>query len=416
MTRDGEAWLTIVGIGEDGLSALSDEAHMALAGAEAIFGGERHLSMLGSSRAEQFVWTTPFSDNLEAIEAWEDRRVVVLASGDPMWFGVGAILVKRFGSEAVTIMPGLSAFQLAAARLGWALAEVACLTAHGRPVEALMRNVLPGARLLVLTGGEEGPRDIARLLTSRGYGQSRLVVCEAMGGYRERLRATSAGAYELDDVDPLNVVAIECRAGLAAEPRPCVPGLPDDAFVHDGKMTKRVLRALAISALAPLPGQRLWDVGAGSGSIAIEWLRAGTRLSAIAIEPRPERCAMIAENALTLGTPELLILEGEAPEALADLPSPDAIFIGGGLTDGVFQACWAALRPGGRLAAHAVTLESEAILIELHARHGGELMRIAVETAAPVGSYHAFKPSMTVVHWHVERPLGATMRRSESAA
>ncbi|MER0239868.1 precorrin-6y C5,15-methyltransferase (decarboxylating) subunit CbiE [Fulvimarina sp. MAC8] len=400
---DDAAWLTIVGIGEDGLSALSDETHIAIAEADAIFGGDRHLAMLGSTRAEQTAWASPFEANLEAIENLAGENVVVLATGDPLWYGVGATLSKRFGPESLRVIPSLSAFQLAAARLVWPLQDCTCLTAHGRPVENLVRHAAPDARLIVLTSGRDGPREIAKLLTARGYGQSRLVVCENLGGYDERVRETRAADFHLPDVGPLNTVAIECRAGLAATPRPRVPGLPDDAFVHDGKMTKRVMRALAIAALAPTPGDLLWDVGAGCGSIGIEWLRADARLSAIAIEPREDRCAMIAENASALGTPDLRIVAGEAPAAFTDLPAPDAIFIGGGLTDGIFDACWENLKPGGRLVAHAVTLESEAILIDLHARFGGELSRIGVEIAEKVGPYRGFKPSMTVVHWHVTK-------------
>ncbi|MDY8109349.1 precorrin-6y C5,15-methyltransferase (decarboxylating) subunit CbiE [Fulvimarina sp. 2208YS6-2-32] len=399
-----DAWLTVIGIGEDGLSALSDDAHMAIAEADAIFGGARHLEMLGQTRSEQFAWGSPFERNLAAIEALEGENVVVLATGDPLWFGVGATLARRFGESAVRVIPSLSAFQLVAARLAWALQDCECLTAHGRPIETLVRFAAPGARLIVLTSGEDAPRDIARLLTARGYGQSRLVVCENLGGYDERVRTALAADFDLDDIDPLNTVAIECRAGLAATPRPSVPGLPDDAFVHDGKMTKRVMRSLAIAALAPIPGDLLWDVGAGSGSIGIEWLRASPRLSAIAIEPREDRCAMIAENALALGTPDLTIVRAKAADAFADLPAPDAVFIGGGLTDGVHATCWQRLKPGGRLVAHAVTLESESILIDLHAQLGGELLRIGVETVEKVGPYRGFKPSMTVIHWHVTKP------------
>ncbi|EAU43085.1 Precorrin-6Y C5,15-methyltransferase (decarboxylating) [Fulvimarina pelagi HTCC2506] len=394
------AWLTVVGIGEDGLSALSDEAHIVLAEADAIFGGERHLEMLGATRAEQTAWTSPFEANLDAIENLAGENVVVLATGDPLWYGVGATLAKRFGSDAIRVIPSLSAFQLAAARLVWPLQDCVCLTAHGRPVENLVRHTAPGARLIVLTGGSEGPREIARVLTARGYGQSRLYVCENLGGYDERVRETGAAGFHLTDIMPLNTVAIECRAGPAATPRPRLPGLPDDAFVHDGKMTKRVMRALALAALAPMPGDLLWDVGAGCGSIGVEWLRVDARLSAIAIEPREDRCAMIRENATALGTPDLQIVAGEAPVAFAGLLAPDAIFIGGGLTDGIFDACWENLKPGGRLVAHAVTLESEVILIDLHARLGGELSRIGVEIAEKVGPYRGFKPSMTVVHWH----------------
>ena len=219
------------------------------------------------------------------------------------------------------------------------------------------------------------------------------------------MRAARALDFDLDDVADLNTLAVECVAGRAAEPRPLVPGLPDDAFVHDGKMTKREVRALAIAALEPLPGQLLWDVGAGSGSISVEWMRSARGARAIAIEPVEERCAMIAENARAFGVPDLAIVTGEAPEALRGLQAPDAVFVGGGLTDGVFDAAFEALKPGGRIAAHAVTLESEAILLDLHTRLGGELMRVGVERAEPVGPYRGFRPAMPVIHWHCRKAL-----------
>jgi len=405
-------WLTIVGMGDDGLASLSQEALTALDRASVIFGGERHLKLLGETRAETIVWSTPFADALRRLMGYAGQPTVVLATGDPMWFGVGATLARHLEPQDMRILPAQSAFSLAAAKLRWPLQATECLTVHGRPVDQLARHLAPGERLLVLSADKDSPRSIARLLTSRGFGQSRLTVMEHLGGADERVRETVAAGYDLSDEADLNLVGIECVAGRAASPRPTTVGLPDDAFVHDGKMTKRVLRALAVATLCPLPGARLWDIGAGAGSIAIEWLRAAPRTQAVAIEPKPERCRMIAENAATLGVPELQIIEGEAPQALAGLTAPDAIFIGGGLSDGVFDAAYEALRPGGRLVAHAVTLESEAMLIDLHARFGGELMRVAVDRAEPVGPYRGFKPSMPVVHWHVEKPFAAPAERS----
>ncbi|TFF25667.1 precorrin-6y C5,15-methyltransferase (decarboxylating) subunit CbiE [Jiella endophytica] len=397
-------WLTVIGIGDAGLASLTSEALDALDRAATIFGGERHLAMLGVSDAETILWGRPFSDGLEALLARAGTPTVVLATGDPMWFGIGATLARHVPPEDMRVFSAPSAFSLAAARLGWPLQDTACLTVHGRPVDQLSRHLFPGERLLVLSEDAGSPREIARLLTSRGFGQSRLVVMEHLGGEQERILAAGAAGYDLEDGADLNLVAIECVAGRAATPRPVVAGLPDDAFVHDGKMTKRTLRALAIAALEPMPGALLWDVGAGAGSIAVEWLRGAPRSRAIAIEPLAERCAMIAENASTLGVPELLIVEARAPEALAGLDRPDAVFIGGGLSDGVFDAAWQALKPGGRMVAHAVTLESEAILIDLHGRLGGELMRIAIDRAETVGPFRGFKPAMPVVHWHLTKP------------
>ncbi|MCB8838654.1 precorrin-6y C5,15-methyltransferase (decarboxylating) subunit CbiE [Aurantimonas sp. VKM B-3413] len=401
--RTGGPWLTVVGIGDAGLASLSGEALAALDRAEAIFGGERHLSMLGDTAAETILWDKPFSDSLDRLLERTGFPTVVLATGDPMWFGVGATLARHVPADEMRVIPAPSAFSLAASRLRWPLADCTCLTVHARPVDALSRHLAPDARLLILSEDETSPREIARILTARGYGPSRITICEHLGGERERLLTTTAAGFDLEDGASLNTVAIECSAGRAATPRAQVPGLPDDAFVHDGKMTKRVLRALAIAALEPLPGALLWDVGAGSGSIAVEWLRAGPRMAAIAIEPKPERLAMIAENAATLGVPDLRMLEGAAPAAYAGLPAPDAVFIGGGLTDGVFDGAFDALKPGGRIVAHAVTLESEAILLDLHARLGGELMRIGVERAEKVGPYRGFKPAMPVLHWHLTK-------------
>lgn len=403
--RGGDGpWLTIVGIGDGGLASLTGEALDAIDRATAIFGGERHLAMLGETAAETIVWETPFSAALDRLLDRAGTPTVVLATGDPMWFGVGATLARHVVSEAMLVLPAPSAFSLAASKLGWPLQATACLTVHGRPVDQLSRHLFPGEKLLVLSEDSASPREIARLLTSRGFGQSRMVVMEHLGGEREQVRETLAAGYDLEDEADLNLVAILCVAGRAATPRPTVAGLPDDAFVHDGKMTKRTLRALAIAALEPMPGALLWDVGAGAGSVAVEWLRAAVRTRAVAIEPKPERCAMIAENAATLGVPELLLVEGSAPGAYGGLEAPDAVFIGGGLSDGVFAAAWEALKPGGRMVAHAVTLESEAMLIELHGQLGGELMRIAIDRAEKVGPFRGLKPSMPVIHWHVTKP------------
>ena len=396
-------WLTVVGIGDAGLATLTPEARAALCAATVIFGGKRHLAMLGEHRARRVEWARPFARSIDAIAERHGQPTVVLATGDPMWFGVGATLARAFPPEEMRVLAAPSAFSLAAARLGWLLEETACLTIHGRPVEAVARYLQPATRLLVLSEDGTSPRALARLATSRGYGPSRLTVLEHLGGPKERVRETSAADFDLADIADLNTVAIACRPGRAAEPRPMVPGLPDEGFIHDGKMTKRVLRALALAALGPMPGDLLWDVGAGSGSISVEWLRSGRGLRAFAIEPVEARRSMIAGNAAAFGVPELQIVAGRAPGAFAALEAPDAVFLGGGLSDGVFEPAFAALKAGGRIVAHAVTLESEAILIGLHARHGGDLMRVGVEKAEAVGAYRGFKPSMTVVHWHLTK-------------
>ena len=405
MDEPERPWLTVIGIGDSGIDSLSSEALDALHAAETIFGGERHLAMLKGFSARTIPWALPLKEGIAELVAFSGNPTAVLATGDPMWFGIGATLAGTLEPGEMRVLPSPSAFSLAASRLGWPLQDCDCLTVHGRPVEALNRVLAPGARLLAYSQDGESPRAIARLLTGRGFGASRVVVLEHLGGDEERIRAATALDFDLNDVADLNMVAVECVAGRAAEPRPLVPGLPDDAFVHDGKMTKRVLRALAIASLEPLPGQLLWDIGAGSGSISVEWMRSARGARAIAIEPVEERCAMIAENAQAFGVPDLAIVTGEAPEALRGLQAPDAVFVGGGLTDGVFETAFEALKPGGLIAAHAVTLESEAILLDLHARLGGELMRVGVERAEPVGPYRGFRPAMPVLHWHYRKAL-----------
>lgn len=403
--RGASPWLTVIGIGDGGLASLTAEQQAALAEAEIVFGGERHLAMLGREALRTMRWRTPFLDSLADLEANRHRRVVILATGDPMWFGVAGTLAGRYGPDEMRVLPGPSAFQLAAARLGWALEEVDCISAHGRDHAAIQRFVLPGARLLVLSADGRTPGRIGQLLRSRGYGESRVTVLQHLGGRSEAAIHTTADALADDAFADLNLVAVRCVADVAAPLLPQVAGLPDEAFVHDGKMTKRVARALAIAALAPYPDALLWDIGAGCGSISVEFMRGARGAGAVAVEPVEERRRMIEANADALGVPGLTILAGKAPDALTALTAlPDAVFLGGGLSDGVFDHAWTALRPGGRMVAHAVTLESEGILLDLHARHGGELMRIEVQRAEPVGPFRGWRPAMPVVHWHVTKP------------
>ena len=398
------SWLTVIGIGEDGLDGLSRAARMLIEQAEVLVGGERHLAFVPKGRAERLMWRQPLADTLPAIAAHEGRRVVVLASGDPLWYGVGALLLHRFGREAVLVVPAPSAFSLAAARMGWPLAECTPLTLHGRPLARLAPFLAPSARLLILSEDGATPAAVAALLTERGWGESALTVLERMGGPRERRIEERAGSWSESRVADLNTVAVECVAGRSARILSRLAGLPDGAYRHDGQITKRVVRAATLAALAPLTGETLWDVGAGCGSIGIEWLRGGGG-RAIAIERDPARLALIAENAAMLGVPELDIVPGEAPAALADLPTPDAVFLGGGTgVPGVFEQVWSRLRPGGRLVANAVTVASEARLAAWHAQHGGRLTRIAVSEAEPLGGGHAWRPLMPVTQLCVSKP------------
>jgi precorrin-6Y C5,15-methyltransferase (decarboxylating) len=394
------AWLTVIGIGEDGIDGLPPIHRATLAAAELIIGGERHLAMLGATKAETQSWASPLSKTVDEILKRRGRPVVVLATGDPMHFGIGVTLAKRVARDEIAIHPHLSAFSLAAARLAWPLAEVECLTFHGRPIELLTAAVTPRQKLMILSHDSTTPGLVAARLAALGYGPSRFVVLEHMGGEKERVRESKAEDWAWNDVADLNTIAIECIAGPHAKILHRGFGLPDEAFHQDGQLTKREIRAAALSALGPLSGELLWDVGAGCGSIAIEWLRHDRGLKAVAIERDATRAAMIRDNAAALGTPNLQLVDGAAPEALRDLPTPDAIFIGGGTgRAGVIDAAWSALRPGGRLVAHAVTVESEMALFAGYHAHGGDLARLSVARVQPVGALHGWKPMMPVTQW-----------------
>jgi len=402
------AWLSLIGIGEDGIDGLSPVARALVETAELLVGGERHLAHVPSSAAERLVWLQPLAATMEKIAAAKGKHVVVLASGDPLCYGVGAILARHFSRDEMVVLPQRSAFSLAAARLVWPLEECVLLSLHGRPIESLRLHLAPGARLLALSSDGETPVEIAHLLKDSGWGPSALSVFAHMGGARERRIDGTAEAWPLGRIAALNTVAIECRPGPGARAFSRLAGLPDDAFEHDGKITKRAARAATLAALAPLPGERLWDIGAGSGSVAIEWLRTSRSLSAIAVERDPARAARIARNAAALGVPELRVVRTSAPAGLADLPSPDAIFLGGGANDpALWDALWKALKPGGRLVANAVTVEGEAQLARWHGLKGGELLRISLSRAEPVGQYRGWHPLMTLTQLAVTKPRDA---------
>ena len=327
------AWLAIIGIGEDGWNGLSEAAKALVAGAELIVGGKRHLALIPPSQGDRLAWKSPLTDTLPAIAARRGKCVAVLASGDPLCYGVGALLSRNFANDEMIVLPRPSAFSLAAARLAWPIEDCVTLSLHGRPLARLRLHLAPGARILALTGDGAAPAQIAALLAASGWGGSTITVLEHLDGPGERRHSATAADWKQSHCAELNLVAIECHASPAAKPLSRCAGLPDDAFRHDGQITKRVVRAATLALLAPLPGELLWDIGAGSGSIAIEWLRVDDRMTAVAIERDAARAAMIAENAAMLGVPELAILRGTAPEALAGLAPPDAIFIGGGVSD-----------------------------------------------------------------------------------
>jgi precorrin-6Y C5,15-methyltransferase (decarboxylating) len=394
--------VTVVGIGADGWAGLAEPARDAARAAEVLLGSRRQLDLVPDEvKADRVPWPSPLlTALLGLLDAHRDRRVCVLASGDPMFHGIGSTVVKLLGAGRVTVLPHPSSASLACARLGWPLDGVEVVSAVGRPVSLLHPALHPGHRVLVLSADGATPAAVAALLDARGYGDSELTVLEQLGGTRERA-VTGLARDHWPVADPLNVVAVQCR-GTAV--MPTVPGLPDDAYAHDGQLTKREVRAVTLARLQPVPGQLLWDVGAGAGSIAIEWSRAHRACRAVAVEADGERASRIGANAQALGVPYLSVVEGRAPEALDGLDPPDAVFVGGGVTaPGVLQACWAALRPGGRLVVNAVTLESERLVAEWRDRVGGDLTRIAVQRAAPIGGFTGWRPLHPVTQWTVAK-------------
>lgn len=392
------AWLHVVGIGEDGMAGLSPATRAVVEAAEVIVGGDRHHNLSAGVSAERVAWPSPFDALIGMLQGYKGRRVVVLATGDPLWFSVGARIGREIEPTEIMFHPQLSAFQLASARMGWSIADLETLTVHGRAVEQMIAFIQPDQRLLILTTGEKTPEQIAGFLAERGFGKSKMTVLAAMGGENEARFEGIAESWN-HVVPAFNTLAVECVAAPDAALLPRVPGLADDLFQHDGTMTKSEVRAATLAKLMPMRGALLWDIGTGCGSVAVEWMRAARYARAIGIEPRSDRRAMAAANALALGVPKLELIDGMVPEALSDLAAPDAIFIGGGLSSGVFDTAWAALKPLGRLVANAVTLESEAILANLHADHGGQLVKLSIQRVEPVGPYRGWKPLRTVTQW-----------------
>lgn len=391
-------WLHIVGIGEDGPEGLTPATCAVIEAAEVIVGGERHHGLIANQQAERIAWPSPFDALLETLRSLTGRRVVVLATGDPLWFSVGAKIGREIDPGEIIYHPHLSAFQLAAARMGWSMADLETLTVHGRPVEQMIAFIQPAQRLLILTTGAETPGQVAAFLSERGYGDSRMTVLAHMGGPLEQRFDGHAGDWS-HSVPEFNTLAVECIAAPDATLLPRVPGLADELFLHDGTMTKREVRAATLAKLMPMRGAMLWDVGAGCGSVAIEWMRAARDARAIGIEDRADRRTFAAANASALGVPGLKLIAGRAPAALAGLQQPDAVFLGGGLSRETFDACWQALRPLGRLVANGVTLESEALLLDLHKQYGGDLVQISINRAQPLGRRTGWKPTRPVAQW-----------------
>jgi precorrin-6Y C5,15-methyltransferase (decarboxylating) len=396
-------WLTIVGLGEDGQNGLSPASRAALEAAEIVMGPPRHLALIPvSTAAERVEWPAPFAQGLAILEGFRGRRIVVLVSGDPFWFGGGSVIARRFAPGEWRALPAHSTFALAAARLGWPLEETTCLGLHAAPLSRLRPRLAPGERLLVTLRDGAAVATLGRYLTEEGFGSSRLIALEALGGPRERITEGRAEAMPRDDFSHPVAAAIEVSGdGLVI---PCTSGISDEVFQHDGQITKRPVRALALSALAPRAGERLWDIGGGSGSIAIEWCLSHPRNPAISIEPRADRAARIRANADRLGLDRVEVVEGAAPAALKGLAGdalPQAVFIGGGLSAALLVYLTSELPRGTRLVAHAVTLESEALIADWSARLGGYLMRIELSEAGPLGARRGWVPARPIVQWRV---------------
>jgi precorrin-6B C5,15-methyltransferase / cobalt-precorrin-6B C5,C15-methyltransferase len=392
-------WLTIIGLGEDGPDGLSGASRLALRSAEIIIGPPRHLALLGDTTAKQVEWPVPFADGVTHLMGYHGRAVVMLASGDPFWFGAGSVVTRQLEAHEWVAHPGVSTFSLAASRLGWALEQTVCLGLHGARLSRLRPHLYRDTRAIVLLRDGAAVRELADWLDQAGFGASTLHILESLGGPRARHRQSTAATLAFDDISHPVCVGLEVAGdglsvGLSA-------GRSDALFESDGQITKRPVRALTLSALAPRPGEHLWDIGGGSGSIALEWLLGDASLGATTIEPRPERAARIGRNADRLGMDRLKVVTGKAPDVLDGLTAPDVVFIGGGLSEDLLIWLRANLRVGTRIVANVVTLESEALLARWQAKLGGDLLRIELAQSGPLGTKRAWRPSLPVVQWSV---------------
>ncbi|MFL6156711.1 MAG: precorrin-6y C5,15-methyltransferase (decarboxylating) subunit CbiE [Marmoricola sp.] len=395
-----EPSLTVYGIGADGWGSVDPRSRAEILAADVVLGGERHLDLLPEAPGQQRApWPRPLRENLPAfVDGFRGRAVAVLASGDPLLSGIGSTLIDLLGAEQVRVVPAVSSVSLATARMGWPAESVEVVTLVGRDPSAVLRALAPGHRLLVLSSDADTPSAVCALLTEHGFGASAVTVLGDLGASDES-RSDATAATWSGPAPQLNVIAV-VGDGVG---HGWTPGLPDDAFENDGQLTRRDARASALARLAPRPGQLLWDVGAGAGSVGIEWLRAHPTTRAVAVETDPARAARITRNARALGVPRLAVVTGAAPAALADLPAPDAVFIGGGASrDGVLDAALAALAPGGRLVVHGVTHQTESLLIARYADLGGELTRLQVESAAPIGTFTGWTPARAITSWALE--------------
>ena len=410
MVAGSGAVIEVVGVGASGLSSLGELERALVAAAEVVVGGERHLGMLEPASGQDLVaWPAPLKPALRSmVESWGERRVVVLASGDPLVSGIGTNLIELVGPGRVRVHPAVSSVALARARMGWSAEKSKAVTLVGRDVDRLRRDLSPRACLVVLMTGERGPADVAGLLVDEGYAASSVTVLGHLGSRDESRTAGVAASWVGCSTPDLYVVCVECRqAGGDRAARSLVPGLEDAAFEHDGQLTKRLVRAAALAHLAPQPGDVMWDLGAGAGSVGIEFARQHPRNRVFAVERDPERAERVRRNARSLGVPGLSVVEGESADQVGQLPHPDAVFIGGGATTSVVELAWRALSPGGRLVVHGVTVETEQVLVSSRLAHGGSLARISVEDLEPIGSFTGWKPARAVVQWSVSKPAVA---------
>ncbi|MEL6643572.1 MAG: precorrin-6y C5,15-methyltransferase (decarboxylating) subunit CbiE [Pseudomonadota bacterium] len=392
-----DPWLTIVGLGEDGPQGLSPASQSAIDQAEVVFGAARHIALLGDVSAETQVWPVPFADGLPLLDERAGQRVAVLASGDPFWFGAGRVLAERYGPDAIRSLPGPSTFSLAAARLRWGLEKTLCLGLHAAPLAQLRPHLAPGRRIIVLLRDGDAVADLGEYLAKAGFGASDMTVLEALGGPRERVTRTSATA--LADGVFKHPVAAAIEVAGEGPSVPSASGLADDWFANDGQLTKRPIRAITLSTLAPRFGEHLWDIGGGSGSIAIEWCLSDPSTSASVVEMHPDRAQRIRDNAAAMGIERVTVVEATAPQGLANLAPPDAVFVGGGLTRDLIADIVSRVPAGTRLVANGVTLEAEAVLAQCQAAYGGTLMRIEIANAGPLGGKRGWQPSYPVVQW-----------------
>tara|TARA_Y100000385_G_scaffold163425_1_gene169368 strand:- start:2405 stop:3652 length:1248 start_codon:yes stop_codon:yes gene_type:complete len=409
--HDEKQWLSVIGIGEEGLNELSAPARKLISSAEFIIGGHRQLAMIPNSTQEKIPWPSPISSLVEKLEKFRGRQTCVLATGDPLSFGIGSTLSRIFSMAEMQIIPSLSASTLICARKGWPHNDADFISLHGRPISTLETFLRPKGKLIILSNDGQTPSIVAEFLTTRGYGASDITVFEHMNGTKERCFAGEASSWKHEPGVAFNTIAVDLQCTDIKALKTRAPGLPDNAFIHDGQITKREVRAATLSILEPFPGALLWDIGAGSGSIGIEWMRTDHRCQAIAIEENPQRAMNIATNVTQLGVPNLRIINGKAPSVLSKLPPPDAIFIGGGITTkGMLTKCWASLKTGGCLVANVMTIEGEAIVSKHQKKLGGDLTRISISNLYNIGAKQAWRPSIPITQWKVQKPIPSARR------